>query len=111
MYCNSASAGTQTAFSRPPAREPSTEGGAVLVLAARALHWAQHKVQGGNTAAERPNALRVVRKVGGLGLAGGSRCTAPAKVFLQRGVQQGTACGRQTEQRCRAGLLKLAAIF
>ena len=44
--------------------------------------------------------------MGGLGLAGGHNAEHPAKVFLQGGVQQGTACGRQTEQRGRAGLCK-----
>ena len=44
--------------------------------------------------------------MGGLGLAGGHDAQHPAKVFLQRGVQQGTACGRQTEQRGRTRLCK-----
>ena len=79
---------------------------AVLVLAARALHWAQHKVPGREHGGRKAQRLEVVRKVGGLGLAGGHDAQHPAKVFLQRGVQQGTACGRQTEQRCRAGLCK-----
>ena len=54
----------------------------------------------------KPQCLEVVRKVGGLGLAGGHDAQHPAKVFLQRGVQQGTACGRQTEQRGRTRLCK-----
>ena len=44
--------------------------------------------------------------MGGLGLAGGHDAQHPSKVFLQGGVQQSPACGRQTEQRRRPGRAK-----
>ena len=78
---------------------------AVLVLAACTLHRAQHKVARGEHRCGKPQRLEVVRKMGGLGFAGGHDAEHPAKVFLQCGIQQRPACGRQTEQRrrpCRA---------
>ena len=62
---------------------------------------AQHKVPGREHRSSKPQRLEVVRKMGGLGFAGGHDAQHPVKVFLQGGIQQRPACGRQTEQRRR----------
>ena len=112
VYCSRASAGTQTAFSRPPASCAQHRQTAVLVLAARALHRAEHEVPGREDRRRQAQRLEVVRKVGGLGLARGHDAEHPAQVFLQGGVQQGAARRGQAEQRRRArGAARLAAIF
>ena len=52
--------------------------------------------------------------MGGLGLAGGHDAEHPVKVFLQGGIQQRPACGRQAEQRrrpCRAKACSDLLIF
>ena len=88
---------------QPPARQRAQHRqAAVLVLAARALHRPQHEVTGREHCRGQAQRLEVVRKVGGLGLAGGHDAQHPVKVLLQGGVQQGTASRRQAEQRRRA---------
>ena len=68
---------------QPPACEGTQHRkAAVLVLAARALHWAQHKVPGREHRSGKAQCLEVVRKVGGLGLAGGHDAQHPAKVLF-----------------------------
>ena len=88
---------------QPPARQRAQHRqAAVLVLAARALHWPQHEVPGWEHRRGQAQRLEVVRKVGGLGLAGGHDADQPSQILLQSGVQQGTARRRQAEQRRRA---------
>ena len=74
----------------------------VLVLAARALHRAEHEVAGREDRCRQPQRLEVICKVGGLSLAGRHDAEHPPKVFLQRCIQQRPARRRQPEQRCRA---------
>ena len=87
---------------QPPAcQRTQHRQAAVLVFTACALHRPQHEVPGREYGGGEAQRLEVVRKVGGLGFAGGHDAQHAAKVFLQRGVQQRAARGRQAEQRRR----------
>ena len=89
---------------QPPARQCTQHRkAAILVFAPGTLHRAQHEVPGREHRRGKTQRLEVIRKVGGLGFARGHDAEHPAKVFLQGGIQQRPACGRQTEQRRRPG--------
>ena len=72
----------------------------VLVLAARALHGAEHEVPGREYRRRKAQRLEVVGEMGGLGLAGGDDAEDAACVLLEGGVEQRPARRRQAEQ-CR----------
>ena len=104
---------------QPPARQLAQHGkAAVLVLAARALHGAQHQVPGREDCRRQPQRLEVIRKVGGLGFPGGDDAHHPVQILLQGGIQQSPARRRQPEQgrrprRGKAGrdLLVFRSVF
>ena len=86
---------------QPPAREGAEDRQPpVFVLAARALHRAEHEVPGREHRRRQAEGLEIVGKMGRFGLTGRHDAERPAKVFLQGRIQQGAARRGQTEQRC-----------
>ena len=93
-----ADGGKPSAGQRPQHRQA-----AVFVLAAGALHRAEHQVPRGKDVGRHPQGLEVVGKVGGLGLAGGDDAERLPQVAGQQGIDQRPPGGGQAEQGRRPG--------
>ena len=111
VYCSRASAGTQTAWSRPPARAPSTERRRYSYSRPAPSTGRSMKSRGGNTAAVRPRAFRSSAKWVASASPGVTMQSTRSRSFCRAAYSSARPAGGRPNSAAGPGFAKLAAIF
>ena len=111
VYCKSASAGTQTACSRPPASAPSTERRRYSYSRPAPSTGRSIKSRGGNTAAVSPSALRSSAKWVASASPGVTMQSTRSRSFCRAAYSSALPAGGRPNSAAGPAEPKLAATF
>ena len=111
VYCSRASAGTQTACSRPPASWPSTERRRYSYSRPAPSTGRSIRSRGGKTAAASPSALRSSAKWVASASPGVTMHTTRSRSFCRAAYSRARPAGGSPNRAAGPGVARLAAIF
>ena len=111
VYCKSASAGTQTAFSRPPASAPSTDSRRYSYSRPAPSTGRSMKSRGGKTAAVSPSALRSSAKWVASASPGVTMQSTRPRSFCSAAYSSARPAGGSPNSAAGPGAARLAEIF